>query len=82
MENEIYFNLFPNPNDGSFILDRSFPNKHYELIIYDLSGKKVYSDFWKIGYKKNITCNLSSGYYYMHISNANKIEAVKKIIIN
>lgn len=80
--NEINYLLYPNPNNGSFIMERSSANEQVEIIIYDLSGKSVFSDSWKSGRKKNIECNLSSGYYYMHISNANKIQAVKKIIIN
>ena len=55
--------------------------KSKKIIIYDLSGKEVYSDTWKSGDKKNIECNLSSGYYHIHMINAIKEVAVKKMII-
>ena len=76
--NEINYDLYPNPNGGSFIVERFSVDEHSEVIIYDLSGKNVFSETWKSGYKKHVECNLSSGYYYMHIVIANKIEAVKK----
>ena len=35
-------------------MERSSGNDQAEIIIYDLSGKEVYSDTWKSGRKKNI----------------------------
>ena len=81
INNELDYVLYPNPNDGSFTLERSSSNDQAEIIIYDLSGKEVYSDTWKSGDKKNIECNLSSGYYHIHMINAIKEVAVKKMII-
>ena len=81
IKNEINYVLYPNPNDGSFTLERSSGNDQAEIIIYDLSGKEIYSDTWKSGDKKNIECNLSSGYYHIHMINSIKGEAVKKMII-
>ena len=80
--NEINYVLYPNPNDGSFTLERSFGNEQAEIIIYDLSGQSVFSDSWKSGRKKNIECNLSSGYYHMHIVTSNKVDEVREIIIH
>ena len=77
--NEINYVLYPNPNGGSFIVERFSVDEHSEIIIYDLSGKNVFSETWKSGYKKYVECNLSSGYYYMHIVIANKIEAVRRL---
>ena len=82
INNEIDYVLYPNPNDGSFTLERSSGNDQAEIIIYDLSGKEVYSDTWKSGRKKNIECNLSSGYYHMHIIISNKVDEVREIIIH
>ena len=82
INNEIDYVLYPNPNDGSFTLERSSGNDQTEIIIYDLSGKEVYSDTWKSGRKKNIECNLSSGYYHMHIIISNKVDEVREIIIH
>ena len=80
--NEINYFLYPNPNDGSFTLERSSVNEQAEIIIYDLSGQSVFSDSWKSGRKKNIECNLSSGYYHMHIVTSNKVNEVREIIIH
>ncbi|MBT02489.1 MAG: hypothetical protein CL836_00380, partial [Crocinitomicaceae bacterium] len=80
--NEINYVLYPNPNDGSFTLERSFGNEQAEIIIYDLSGQSVFSDSWKSGRKKNIECNLSSGYYHMHIVTSNKVDEVREIVIH
>ena len=82
INNEIDYVLYPNPNDGSFTLERSSGNDQAEIIIYDLSGKEVYSDTWKSGRKKNIECNLSSGYYHMHIIISNKVDEVREIVIH
>ena len=82
INNEIDYVLYPNPNDGSFTLERSSGNDQADIIIYDLSGKEVYSDTWKSGRKKNIECNLSSGYYHMHIIISNKVDEVREIIIH
>ena len=82
INNEIDYVLYPNPNDGSFTLERSSGNDQAEIIIYDLSGKEVYSDTWKSGRKKNIECNLSCGYYHMHIIISNKVDEVREIIIH
>ena len=79
--NEINYVLYPNPNDGSFTLERSSGNEQAEIIIYDLSGQSVFSDSWKSGREKNIECNLSSGYYHMHIVTSNKVDEVREIII-
>ena len=81
-KNNFNYLLYPNPNNGSFVIERSSIDNYCELIIYDLSGKKVHSDYWKSGLRKNIICNLSTGYYYMHINNGNMITDVKKIIVN
>ena len=81
INNEVNYVLYPNPNDGSFTLERSSGNDQAEIMIYDLSGKEVFSASWKSGRKKNVECNLSSGYYHMHIINSNKVEEVREIII-
>tara|TARA_Y100000589_G_scaffold325264_1_gene362894 strand:- start:621 stop:1121 length:501 start_codon:yes stop_codon:yes gene_type:complete len=80
-DKETIFVLYPNPNNGNFIVERSSNTESDKIIIYDLSGKEVYSDTWKSGDKKNIECNLSSGYYHIHMINAIKEVAVKKMII-
>tara|TARA_Y100000813_G_scaffold30453_1_gene19289 strand:- start:5 stop:3169 length:3165 start_codon:yes stop_codon:yes gene_type:complete len=80
--NKINYVLYPNPNDGSFTLERSFGNEQVEINIYDLSGQSVFSDSWKSGRKKNVECNLSSGYYHMHIVTSNKVDEVREIIIH
>ena len=81
-DKETIFVLYPNPNNGSFIVERSSNTESDEIIIYDLSGQSVFSDSWKSGRKKNIECNLSSGYYHMHIVTSNKVDEVREIIIH
>ena len=39
--NEINYFLYPNPNDGKFVIKRTSVDLSSEIIIYDLSGKNI-----------------------------------------
>ena len=43
---------------------------------------KVFFQTHGKGLKKNIECNLSNGYYHMHIIISNKVDEVREIIIH
>ena len=52
INNEINYVLYPNPNDGSFTLERSSGNDQAEIMIYDLSGKVFFQLHGKVVEKK------------------------------
>lgn len=74
--NEVSFNVFPNPvvNDLNIIFsEQKFNTK---IIIYDLTGKQVYSSIENTGKNNIIKINLSnfiSGLYLIQIHNGDKI---------
>lgn len=74
--------VFPNPSNGVLNLNfKNSKNKEYDIRIYDITFKLVYSD---IGFKENyLRVSLDSipkGIYYVQIKNNNDL-LIKKIII-
>ena len=58
INNKINYFLYPNPNDGKFVIERNSADLNSEIIIYNLSGKKIISDTWEVGDKKIMDFNL------------------------
>ncbi|PXY44573.1 reprolysin-like metallopeptidase [Flavobacterium hydrophilum] len=82
---EIDYALYSNPNDGNFIIQfDSDSTKVVEVMIHDLSGKKVYDKtFDKAAYfYQNIQMkNPIPGLYLVTVTNGDK-RIVKKILVN
>ena len=78
------FALYPNPNNGSFKI--SFipeTNDDIEIIVYDISGKKIYDNkFQNSGlFDQELQINtISSGIYFVNIQNGEN-KMVKRIIV-
>lgn len=82
-DSENSFNIYPNPNNGTFNLSYSLKNDG-ELLFFDLLGRKLYA--FKL-FKEEKLFNLkelllSNGVYIYNITSANKIERSDKLIIN
>ncbi|PLX09400.1 MAG: hypothetical protein C0596_02340 [Marinilabiliales bacterium] len=83
--NRKYFEIYPNPNEGSFNLKLNFePDYTTQIHIYDMFGKEV----WKISgpniSSDDINVDLSSlrkGVYFVNINSGN-ITRTKKLVIN
>lgn len=79
------FTLYPNPNRGNFTIQfKSDSLSTIQVDVYDVLGKKVYSDsFAKTSYfNQNIQLsNFSSGIYFVTVLEGDR-RTVKKIIVN
>lgn len=73
------WNLFPNPNNGAFIIQNfSFELAGYEL--YDVSGKLILSGVLQPNSQFEIQTQVKSGLYLLHVE-IGDIKTTKKIII-
>ena len=65
---KLNFNIFPNPNDGKFIIE-NLDNESYDVVIHNIFGQRVYSDYSIKDLKKEINLlSFSSGIYTLKIS--------------
>lgn len=78
------FNLFPNPNNGSFSIAYTFEQNGQEFILYDLMGKEVTHATLENteGTKQLSNGNLNAGIYFYKILNGNKTLFTGKLVIN
>ena len=86
--NEVNFSenvsIFPNPTTGTFQLNVYGGEENLSVMIYDLSGKVIYSENAKGGavYSKEIDLSkYASGVYYVKVQSGNNM-AVKKLALN
>ena len=77
--------VYPNPNDGNFILKNLRPDKSggiYDLRITDVLGSEVYKQTISNSTQSNINIpGLSNGIYYWELISDNRIEGKGKIAI-
>ena len=79
-EEELYKNkilaVYPNPSSGiiNVALDKAVENAN--LYIYNIAGLKIHSEPFT-GKQKTINCNLSSGIYYIYITDGNQTRIAK-----
>ena len=74
------FNVFPNPNDGKFIIE-NLHNELYDVVIHNVFGQQVYHDNNIKDLKNEINLSqFSSGIYILKISD--KISAfTQKLVV-
>ena len=78
-----FFKVFPNPSSGKFIIEMDNTlNETAEVIIFDKQGQTVYENSFdnKMGSNLNIDIDLSSGIWFLRISNDSQ-SYTEKIII-
>ena len=75
------FALYPNPNDGEFILEFENPYNHlYEIEIKEITGKIIYNTYLT-GSKKNIILNeYSKGIYFITLTGTDN-SMIQKLIL-
>ncbi len=79
------FSVFPNPNKGSFnVKFQSASSEDVMITVFDIRGRKIYSNTFKTNRNFNQTINLDSaqsGVYLMTVSNG-RDQLTKRVIIN
>jgi len=76
--------VFPNPNDGEFILKFSPISDHVYVEVFDVRGRLVYTEDFINQESINETINLhqvKSGMYVLKVSDGTK-QIARKIIVN
>ena len=79
------FSIFPNPNNGSFnVKFRAASNEDVMITVFDIRGRKIYSNTFETNRNFNQTINLDSaqsGVYLMTVLNG-RDQVTKRVIIN
>jgi PKD repeat protein len=76
-------NIFPNPNNGSFTIDIGSLKPVYEILVLDLTGKRVVVDRSNIINNSLLTIDLLNpgcGIYFLQVVLENKIISSKFVI--
>ncbi len=73
--------MYPVPNSGDFNINLNANYLNSEINIYDISGKKVYSNFVKSISQSVKVGYLSSGTYILKISNNNGLRYERKFLV-
>lgn len=77
--------IYPNPNSGIFYINFNVPlNKTTEIVLFDLAGKKVYSQLLKPYGSTSYTIQpnaINKGFYYLHILSEEKQKTHKVLIL-
>jgi hypothetical protein len=75
--------IYPNPNNGNFVICSTASTQSYKLHITDMTGRIVYSTFG-LAIPERIEINhlvLSPGVYLIHFYPEEKEVAIQKMII-
>ncbi len=72
--------IYPNPNNGSFLLQLNNASETTIIEIYNSGGEKVYEQK-KSDNELKINENLPSGFYYLKVMEGNVLVSKQKIII-
>lgn len=78
--------LYPNPNNGSFVLDLYSDNAETVTIhIYDLGGKLVHAENWNVvpgvNHKEYLQTTFGKGIFLTKIATSNGVETVKTVVV-
>lgn len=72
------FSVFPNPTSDYLTIENKM-GKHYDLFLFDITGKSIYNEFLEGTKQLNIS-EYKKGVYFLKIVHQNKT-LVKKIVI-
>ncbi|MCE3225553.1 MAG: hypothetical protein K0S32_104 [Bacteroidetes bacterium] len=77
--NNSFMSIYPNPNNGEFVVSVSSLSENPSIEIHDGIGKLVYKQ--TIVYEKqNVKANLSQGMYFISFIENGKVVSVQKLI--
>jgi len=85
LDNEVEdcFDVYPNPNNGSFTLDlRALIQNTVDLSVYDHRGRLVRVELIENEKFEQFQYDLKAGVYLFVLSNSNQIICSKKVIFN
>jgi hypothetical protein len=75
------FRIYPNPNNGQFIVDID-SEEAYEITIHDIAGKVIYRNASISNEKNEVSLGkLEGGTYYVTIENETS-KATRKMVVN
>jgi hypothetical protein len=83
IENSSAFNIYPNPNNGSFIITSDIKSDQFNIEVFNIEGKLVVSKTIggkEINQQAISISKLNNGVYYIKLNNANKTYTQKLII--
>jgi len=80
--NKDKFALYPNPNDGNFIISSEAPLNNVSLEVFDMLGRKVYSHNIAELETLSLSLNLPIGTYILKLTTEKKTVYTNKILIN
>jgi hypothetical protein len=79
--NNLNVNLFPNPNNGEFIINPSFGPVAYTYTVFDQFSREIASGLGMGNLDSTVTLNnLSTGIYYVEISDSFNKKIFKIVI--
>ena len=83
MDQKTGFVLYPNPNNGKFIIEIPISNTSSEIKVkvFDIHGKLVFDKKYNVNQINIDLTTLLNGIYFINISN-NDLNRTKKILIN
>jgi hypothetical protein len=76
----IEHNIYPNPNNGDFILNATLSNKETHILIFNTIGEKVYTKELISG-RNEINASLAKGVYYYELRQSSMNMAAGKLIV-
>jgi hypothetical protein len=77
------FNIFPNPNNGTFTIRFNDLSDDYSVEVFDISGRIVFEDYYTQSSNLEQTISIdkpSSGVYFVNVKSGSSI-ITEKIII-
>ncbi|MEL6193701.1 MAG: T9SS type A sorting domain-containing protein, partial [Bacteroidota bacterium] len=82
LDEEKQIRLFPNPTNATFYLQTEATFRELTIVIYSLTGQRVFSDRWNpASGNKELTPTLSPGIYQIQLLEQNRIVSNEKMVI-
>ena len=82
INDDLKISLYPNPNNGDFIIEYSTPIAECLIKVVDVLGREIYSSAIYSNKKNIVHFSNSAGIYFINITDQNnQILSSKKLII-
>jgi uncharacterized delta-60 repeat protein len=74
------FSIFPNPTNGNFSVDLERTLTDVKIVLYDLTGKEIFSELHSNAYKLDLHADFPAGIYFLKIICSNGETATAKLV--